>query len=91
MTLEGVRCGQKAKISQITGERSFCRRLMELGLVPGTEIELMRISALGELVQLRARGALFSIRRAEARGVTVELSKVGEPSTSQTTNAVSVA
>lgn len=77
MTLDGLTCGKKTRIARVAGERAFCRRLMELGLVPGTEVELVRVSLLGELLQLRARGASISIRRSEARGVSVTAT-VGE-------------
>ena len=93
MTLDSLTCGKKTRIARVAGERSFCRRLMELGLVPGTEVELVRISPLGDLLQLRARGASISIRRTEAQGVAVAALESAEPATlsSQLANGASVA
>ena len=44
---------------------------MELGLVPGTAVEVVRIAPLGDPLQLLVRGCRLSIRVAEAAEVTV--------------------
>jgi Fe2+ transport system protein FeoA len=60
-----------ADIEHVGGERSFRRRLMELGLVPGTRVELKAIAPLGDPLELLVRGASLSIRRADAAFVRV--------------------
>jgi hypothetical protein len=44
---------------------------MEMGLVPGTEIEVHRKAPLGDPLELRIRGYSLSIRRDEAALVSV--------------------
>jgi Fe2+ transport system protein FeoA len=44
---------------------------MELGVIPGTPVEVLRVAPLGDPVELSARGCNLSIRRAEARLVDV--------------------
>jgi ferrous iron transport protein A len=61
----------RAKVLRVGGAPGFRRRLMELGLVPGTEVEMVRIAPLGDPVQIVVRGCRLSIRRAEAAEVTV--------------------
>jgi len=46
---------------------------MELGLVPGTQVELVGVAPLGDPLELLVRGGSLSIRRAEAQGVSVSL------------------
>jgi Fe2+ transport system protein FeoA len=58
-------------IEHVGGERSFRRRLMELGLVPGTRVELKAVAPLGDPLELLVRGASLSIRRADAALVSV--------------------
>jgi ferrous iron transport protein A len=58
-------------VDHVGGERSFRRRLMELGLVPGTRVELVGIAPLGDPLELLVRGASLSIRRSDARAVSV--------------------
>ena len=58
-------------VQHVGGERAFRRRLMELGLVPGTRVELVSVAPLGDPVELLVRGASLSIWRAEAACVRV--------------------
>ena len=67
MILENMRVGTKAVLREIGGERTFRRRLMEMGLLPGTTIKLVRRVEVGGLVQLRVRGCSVSLRVSEAR------------------------
>lgn len=55
----------------VHGERAYRRRLLELGLVPGTAVTLLRTAPLGDPLELEVRGACLSIRRAEAALVEV--------------------
>lgn len=61
----------RAKILRVGGPPGFRRRLMELGLVPGTTVEVVRVAPLGDPLQLLVRGCRLSIRLAEAAEVTV--------------------
>jgi ferrous iron transport protein A len=64
-----------ADIEHVGGERAFRRRLMELGLVPGTRVELKAVAPLGDPLELLVRGASLSIRRADAALVRVTLTE----------------
>jgi Fe2+ transport system protein FeoA len=72
MTLGEARVGSVSLVTRVGGERSFRRRLMELGLLPGTTVEVVRVAPLGDPLELRVRGCLLSIRREEARAIDVE-------------------
>jgi ferrous iron transport protein A len=63
--------GDIATIEHVGGERAFRRRIMELGLVPGTRVELVAVAPLGDPLELLVRGASLSIRRADAAEVRV--------------------
>lgn len=63
--------GQVVTVQRVGGERAFRRRLMELGLVPGTRVELVGVAPLGDPIELLLRGSCLSIRRAEAEQVVV--------------------
>ena len=54
-------------------DRSISTRLMELGLLPGTQVTVVRIAPMGCPMELRVRDSSLSIRRAEAAGVSVHL------------------
>lgn len=71
MLLSQIQTGQVVQVVGIAGQSSFRRRLMELGLVPGTRVELVRVAPLGDPVELLVRGASLSIRKAEAGVIEV--------------------
>ena len=72
MTLDEVELGKAVTVLRVGGERAFRRRLMEIGLVPGTTVVVDKVAPLGDPLELRARGCSLSIRRAEARAIDVE-------------------
>ena len=64
--------GQRARLVEIGGDRSYRRRLLEMGFVPGTELRLARRNGPGRLVEVELRGGRVSLRAAEARVLSVE-------------------
>ncbi|MEY2930907.1 MAG: hypothetical protein RL033_1656 [Pseudomonadota bacterium] len=72
LTLDQVVPGSSVVIEKVGGARSFRRRLMELGLIPGINVEVLRIAPFGDPMELSVRGCNLSIRAAEAREVEVE-------------------
>jgi Fe2+ transport system protein FeoA len=70
--LAGVPIGATAVVSTVSGTRTVVRRLLEMGLVPGTRVTVQREAPLGDPVELRVRNYALSIRRADALGIEVE-------------------
>ena len=64
--------GQQARLAKIGGERSFRRRLMEMGLLPGTPVRLVRRANMGGLLEVEVRGCFLSLRHAEAQQLMLE-------------------
>ena len=71
-TLDQLAPGQCAVVVSVGGPAATARRLMELGLAPGTPIELVRHAPLGDPLELRVRRIHLSIRRSEARHIRVD-------------------
>lgn len=65
-TLDGLAPGERGTIARVAGDSAIARRLMELGLVPGTPIEVVRRAPLGDPIEFAARGVHLSLRRSEA-------------------------
>lgn len=72
MTLADVALRVPVVLSHVGGDRAFRRRLMEMGLVPGTGVEVVSVAPLGDPLELRVRGSRISIRRSEAGAVLVQ-------------------
>lgn len=71
-TLSRVPVGSTAIVSRVSGTRPIVRRLLEMGLVPGTPVTVQREAPLGDPVELRVRNYALSIRRADALKIEVE-------------------
>ncbi len=67
-----IRPGDSARLLQVGGERSFRRRLMELGFLPGTTVRLVRRVVVGDLVEFEVRGGHISLRASEAVALVFE-------------------
>lgn len=72
-TLDELPAGARARVRRVACGRSAAVRLMEMGLVPGTELEVIRRAPLGDPIELRIRGYALSLRATEAEHVDVEL------------------
>jgi len=72
MSLDALTPGSAARLVSIGGERSFRCRLMELGLLPGIEVRVIRRATIGGLLELEVRGCRLSVRQGEARLLTVD-------------------
>jgi ferrous iron transport protein A len=64
--LSHLRAGQRCTLLRIEGPRPLRRRLMELGFLPGTPIEVMRRGGLGGLIEVAARSSRLGLRLSEA-------------------------
>ena len=64
--------GQSANLAAVGGDRSFRRRLMEMGFLPGTRVRMVRRVDIGDLIELEVRGSLISLRRSEAGWLAFE-------------------
>jgi ferrous iron transport protein A len=64
--LDALEPGRTANLISIDGERAFRCRLMELGLLPGTRVRVVRRVDVGGLLELEVRGARLSVRQGEA-------------------------
>lgn len=71
MTLSDIAVGAAAEVVAVLGEPGARLRLMELGLLPGTRVEVVRVAPLGDPLELRLRGYSLSIRRQLASTVKV--------------------
>ena len=70
--LRSIPIKQIATLVEVSGPRIFRRRLLELGLLPGTQVRLLRRSEMHNLVELCARGCHLTLRHSEAQHLLVE-------------------
>lgn len=64
--------GEQGRIIQLHCNGLLRRRLLDLGLVPGTLVEAVMASPWGDPVAYRVRGSLLAIRREDARRIEIQ-------------------
>ncbi len=65
-TLADLRPGQSGVVTALFSQGLERRRMMDLGIVPGTTIRAEMTSPLGDPIAFRVRGALVALRREQA-------------------------
>jgi Fe2+ transport system protein FeoA len=71
--LNELRKGEKGKIVKIGGSGSVHRRLLDMGLVSGSDIEMQRVAPLGDPIEIKVKGYNLSLRKEEAASIQVEV------------------
>ncbi|MHC1601671.1 MAG: FeoA family protein [Methermicoccaceae archaeon] len=70
-SLNQVDTGGKAMVSHVKGKGATRRRILDMGIVPGAEIEVVRSAPFNDPIELRVKGYNLSMRRAEAELIVV--------------------
>jgi ferrous iron transport protein A len=71
-TLADLEPGARGKIVVMGGGGEAVKRLMDMGLTRGTNVEVVRRAPLGDPIEVRVRGFMLTLRRSEAEHITVE-------------------
>jgi ferrous iron transport protein A len=70
-SLDTLPSGLAARVVSVQGSSAIARRLMEMGIVPGAPIRVVRTAPLGDPIQVCLRNYHLALRRVEARAITV--------------------
>ena len=65
--------GEKGKIVKVGGEGNIRRRILDMGMVTQTEVEVERVAPLGDPIEVKLRGYHLSLRKEEAANVYIEV------------------
>ena len=72
-TLDKLIPGESGRVVKVSGKGAIRRRLVDMGLTTGAEIEMVKLSPLGDPVEYRLRGYHLTLRKSEAKTIQVEL------------------
>ncbi|WP_406670201.1 FeoA family protein [Methanolobus sp. ZRKC4] len=70
-TLDTLKPGEKARITKVRVKGPARRKLFDMGMVAGSEVELIRKAPLGDPIEFRIKGYNLSIRKDEARQIFI--------------------
>ena len=71
MTLDDLKVGESAVITAVGGEGALRLRLLDMGLIPRTEVTLQKIAPMGDPIQIRVRGYELTLRIEDAKKIEV--------------------
>ena len=71
-TLDTVDPGCRAVVKKIKARGGIGRRMMDMGIVKGSEIEVVRAAPLGDPIDIKVKGFHLSLRKSEAANIEVE-------------------
>ncbi len=69
--------GDRGIVARVEGDPELKRKVLALGLVPGTELRVERRAPLSDPIAVRVRGFELSLRLSEAAGVQVRETRLG--------------
>ena len=71
--LRQMQAGQKGSILSVNADGELGRRIRDMGLIPGTDVEVVGRAPLRDPVALRLFGVTLALRNREADYITVEV------------------
>ncbi len=71
MTLANLAVGSKAMVTRVAGRDAVSKRLMEMGVVPGVWIRVIKTAPFGDPIEIRLKGYNLAMRRNEAESIEV--------------------
>jgi len=69
--LGDLKPGERASVESIQGGGAIRRRMMDMGIVPGVELEVVRRAPFGGPLQVRLKGYYLAMRRGECAKIAV--------------------
>ena len=72
MTVSDLKIGQKGIIANIYGNEKLVKRLLSLGCITNTEIEIKKIAPLGDPIIVRFRGFDLALRKSDAKNILLK-------------------
>ncbi len=71
-TLREAKVGDTVRVVKLHGEGAVKRRIMDMGLTKGVDVQIRRVAPLGDPIEVTVRGYELSIRKADAEMIEVE-------------------
>ena len=73
LRLTNLPIGADARVVSVNGEGRVTRRLMEMGLIPGVAVKVIKTAPFGDTIEVRVRGYSLAMRKNEADSIEVSI------------------
>ena len=72
MTLRELKICQKAKVTVVGGDGALRQHFLDMGVIPGAEVTLVKFAPMGDPMELRIHGYELTMRLADAEKIEIE-------------------
>ena len=71
--LAALPLGATARVASVGTKGPMKRRLMDMGLIPGEEVRVVKVAPLGDPIEISVKSYSLSLRKSEAESIAVEV------------------
>ena len=71
MTLNRLKPGERAVLLNVGGEGALRQHFLDMGLIPGVEVKLVKLAPMGDPMELQVHGYELTLRLADAENITI--------------------
>lgn len=71
MTLNELPCGKAAQVCTVGGTGALRQHFLDMGIIPGVEITMVKLAPMGDPMELRIHGYELTLRIADAQKITI--------------------
>ena len=72
MTLKELSVGSSAIVTTVGGEGALRQHFLDMGVIPGAQVTLVKFAPMGDPMELRIHGYELTLRKEDARNIVVE-------------------
>lgn len=72
MTLKDLEIGKSGKVVAVLGEGILRQHLLDMGVIPGAELKVVKLAPMGDPIEIRIHGYELTLRLADAEKITIE-------------------
>lgn len=72
MTLKDLKCGSYAKITSVGGQGALRQHFLDMGLIPGAEVLMVKLAPMGDPMEIKIHGYELTLRLADAEKIEIE-------------------
>ena len=72
MTLKELQIGKSAIVEAVGGAGALRQHFLDMGLIPGAEVTLVKLAPMGDPMELFLRGYTLTLRKEDAHNITIE-------------------
>ena len=78
MTLKDLKPGESARIEEVGGQGALRQHFLDMGVIPGAEVTVIKLAPLGDPMELRIHGYELTLRLADAEQILVTETEKGK-------------